>query len=65
MIDISSYPASGLAPLNAIQQQTSNTAVAESNNVTQTMEFVSQGTLSEKFIFSFYKKLIIIYYNMM
>ena len=40
--DISSYTTSpGLSPINATQQQ-SNTA-AETNNITQTMTFVSQG----------------------
>ena len=40
--DISSYTTTpGLSPINASQQQ-SNTA-AETNNITQTMTFVSQG----------------------
>ena len=43
VIDISSYPSSGLVPSNATQQQTSNTAAAESNDIAQTMTFVSQG----------------------
>ena len=54
VIDISSYSASGLAPSNAIQQQTSNTADAKSNDVTQTMEFVSQGKILDSFISSCY-----------
>ena len=46
VIDISSsYSTTSLAPLNATQQLTSNTAAAESNEITQTMTFVSQGTL--------------------
>ena len=46
VIDISSsYSPTGLAPFNATQQITSNTAVAESNEISQTMTFVSQGTL--------------------
>ena len=53
MIDISSYPSSGLVPSNATQQQTSNTATAESNDIAQTMTFVSQGMFKHYSIHTF------------
>ena len=64
VIDISSYSASGLAPSNAIQQQTSNIADAKSNDVTQTMEFVSQGKILDSFISFCYIKHINMHNNM-
>ena len=54
MIDISSsYSTTSLAPLNATQQLTSNTVAAESNEITQTMTFVSQGTLEYDVMYTF------------
>ena len=53
VIDISSYPSSGLVPSNATQQQTSNTAAAESNDIAQTMTFVSQGMFKHYSIHTF------------
>ena len=64
VIDISSYSASGLAPSNASQQQTSNIADAKSNDVTQTMEFVSQGKILDRFISFCYIKHINMHNNM-
>ena len=64
VIDISSYSASGLAPSNAIQQQISNIADAKSNDVTQTMEFVSQGKILDSFISFCYIKHINMHNNM-
>ena len=56
VIDISSYPSSGLVPSNATQQQTSNTAAAESNDIAQTMTFVSQGMFIALFNTYFYPR---------
>ena len=54
VIDISSsYSPTGLAPFNATQQITSNTAVAESNEISQTMTFVSPGTLKYVVTYTF------------